>query len=1494
MKTTTPGNLKFNRWAWAALALGVFCSALGAVLLQHSNQQQAASAVAQEAQRLADTVLSRIALYQYGLRGARGAVLTAGEDGMSRALFLRYSRTRDLTREFVGARGFGFIRRVPHEREESFLRQAREDGAPDFAIRELSANPGERYVIQYIEPQASNLQAVGLDIASDDSRRQAAVAAMRSGEARLTAPITLVQATGESLQSFLFLMPIYRGGVTPASVDERERQLFGWSYAPLLMSEVLANLLPSSEDVYFQLSDITEGAPVRTFFTGSDDAKAPRLFNQVLQREVFGRHWQIEFGAHPAFVQRLHQVSPLLAFALGSLTSLLLAALLGAVSVSRRRRHNIVEQQARLAAIVESSNDAIIGTDLRGEISTWNAGAEKLFGYSAEQAVGRSIAQLLVPQEAAEEESRILAVIARGESVQSFDTQRLHQDGRRIDVSVSVAPIRGRKGNVVGASKTLRDITAKKAAEARIHELNSNLEQQVAARTAELHESNLLLSSVLRSASELSIIATDVQGNIRIFNQGAERLLGYSADEMVGRHTPRKLHVEEELELRAAQLSRELDESVEGFHVLSRPAERDGAEVREWTYVRKDGSRVPVNLMVTAIRDDQGSLTGYLGIATDITERKAAEERLKSARDQLALAAEVANLGIWSWDLADDSLQWNEHMFALYEQPPRLAGAGLNFEHWRERLHPQDRQATLDSLWAAVEGSGAYVPTFRLVLPSGRVRYVQAGARVERAADGTPLRVTGINLDITHEREMQATLRLAKEQADAANAAKSSFLANMSHEIRTPMNAVLGMLYLTQQTHLDARQRDYVDKAHSAATSLLGLLNDILDYSKIEAGKLQLDLHPFEPETLLRDLAVVLSGNLGDKDVEVLFDLDPALPGSLLGDALRLQQILINLAGNAIKFTSRGQVVVSVHPLRREGDCLHLRIAVSDSGIGISEEQLQRIFESFTQAEASTTRRFGGTGLGLFICQRLVELMGGKLQVESRLGVGSRFWFDLPLPVVAETVAKAPATAPQRPLRLLVADDNASAGEVLVRTCEALGWRADLVSGGLHAVLHYREARRQGIDYDVVLMDWRMPDLDGLQAARQIQREASPLAPPTIIMITAYGREVLANEQDGPSAPFMDFLTKPVTPRQLADSVRQVLGELPAPAAPAPREKPRRLAGRRLLVVEDNALNRQVAAELLASEGATVLLAEDGLAGVSQVCAVATPPDAVLMDMQMPGIDGLEATRRIRADGRFAELPILAMTANASQADRQACLDAGMNDHIAKPIDKEQLVRCLLAQLGAPAIPGELRVASSTTGLVESREAILDRFGGDEQLVVRVLRTFEPEMEKLLARLEQQQLAGDAETLAGTLHTLKGSAGTMGARVLGERAAALEAELLQRATEDPRANLEPQCIQELRQLLGSSVLELQGQFSPPDPFATPGERPALSRPQARQRLDEVLMLLEAGNLEAVARFDALARHQHPWPKHFKRLHERIQSLDFGSALRIGREMFEEL
>lgn len=1488
-------------WGWAlvALAAGLLISLLLSAKIGQLNDERLHESLTKQAYDLADQAEERIELYQYGLRGMRGAILTAGED-LSRELVKRYSATRDVDIEFPGARGFGFIRRVALADEAQFIQAAQSDDWPDFKIRQLGPHADERFVIQYIEPVERNKAAVGLDIASEHNRREAAWSSLLSGEVRLTGPITLVQATGSPQQSFLILMPVYQGGKTPQTQAGREQLGYGWSYAPLLMAEVMADLRMHEDELALEIVDMTDAQQPVSFFNNQTSAEFAHVAGYQIERTIYGRHWQFRFQVYPSFIHALNLPSPAIVFALGSLISVLISALLAMLISSRQRRREFLAQQERLASIVESSADGIISQDCHGDVQSWNPAAVRMFGITEADALGRPLTELIVPPELREEEHQVCVKASQGVHLLPQEGQRCRADGTLLDVSVSYAVIRDVEGKVVGMSESIRDISAQKAAQAKIIELNSNLERQVEERAGEAQRISRLLQSVLDSASEVSIIATDKDGIVTLFNQGAERMLGYRADEFVGVQSPAVLHVQQELEQRSQELTQEYGEDIRGFRVFVYIPERDGAETREWTYVRKDGERLLVNLSATAMRDIHGEISGYLGVAVDISARKASEKALEkslvmtqaildtavnpiitidsqgiirsfnpageqafgyepkeiigqnvsilmpepfaSQHDQymqrfremssnrviglsreiqarrkdgsvfpvqislgvmavgdeqiivgimidiseqraqhdalaatsaqLAMAADVAQMGIWSWTPANNDLQWNDRMFELYQQPLSLRDNGLNYDHWRMRIHPDDLERTETALNNAVAGIGVYDPVFRVVLPDGRERSIQAGAQVELAEDGTLLRVTGINSDITEQLEYEARLREAKEAADAASAAKSAFLANMSHEIRTPMNAVLGMLKLVSQTDLSGRQRDYVNKSQGAAGSLLSLLNDILDYSKIEAGKLQLDRQPFNLDEVMRNLAVVISGNLGNKPVEVLFDLDVSLPQTLMGDSNRLQQILINLACNALKFTSSGYVTVRARSVATDGGQIRLRIEVEDTGIGISADNQQRIFDGFTQAEVSTSRRFGGTGLGLVICKRLVSLMNSELHLHSELGKGSCFWFELDLPIVVPEPYAAPQFEP--PLRVLLVEDNPVTAELLQRDGCSLGWNVEVEQTGAAALQAVVRAEQQDKPYQVILLDWQLPDNEGTAVAQSLIDRLGNDAPP-VILISAYGRESLNDVLCGDNPPFCDFLSKPITPVQLSEAVMRVLhspGEAVMPLPPVDSEQ--RLAGMRILVVEDNEINREIAFELLSAEGAVVELAEGGLSGVDHVFATEEPYDVVIMDMQMPDIDGLEATRRIRADGRFNHLPILAMTANVAESDRQACLAAGMNAHVGKPIDLDNVVHSLLQLTGHASAQVSLTSDETALAALENRDILLQRFGNNQSLLVNMSERFMVDMTSLLCQLDQQWQEGRWSDSAASLHTLKGTAATMGAVTLARRSGELE------------------------------------------------------------------------------------------------------------------------
>ncbi len=764
----------------------------------------------------------------------------------------------------------------------------------------------------------------------------------------------------------------------------------------------------------------------------------------------------------------------------------------------------------------------------------------------------------------------------------------------------------------------------------------------------------------------------------------------------------------------------------------------------------------------------------------------------------------------------------------------------------------------------------------------------------------------GYLADVTAEHTAAQTLSAAKQTAEDATRSKSLFLANMSHEIRTPMNAIIGMSHLALKTGLTPRQHDYVQKIQRAGQHLLGIINDILDFSKIEADKLQVENQPFELDQLLENLATLIGDKVNAKGLELVFDVGPDVPTALVGDALRLGQILINYANNAVKFTERGEVAVTVRVRSRDQRRVLLHFAVRDTGIGLSEEQMRQLFQSFQQADASTTRKYGGTGLGLAISKKLAQLMGGEVGVESELGHGSTFWFTAHLEIGHNERVSLLPSPDLRGCRLLVVDDNDSARSVIAELLRGMRFDVQVAASGAEAVAMVRDAAAAGEPLAVVLLDWQMPGMSGIETAAAI-KALHLQQTPRLMMVTAYGREEVQQQAQG--AGIDDVLIKPVNASVLLNTLIRLLGgevDDSALAPPAPVSTLAALAtlrGARVLLAEDNELNQQVASELLADAGLVVEIANNGVEAVAM--AQRGQYDIVLMDMQMPEMDGVEATRALRALPQLDGLPVVAMTANAMQADRDLCTQAGMVDFVIKPIEPDDLWRALLRWIAprhappahepthhARAEPGPEPQAAPEDGFPHEIPGLdmvagMRRVLGKRPRYLAMLRGFVANQAGAVAQMSALIAAGDRAGAERGAHTLKGLAGNIGASALQVLAGEAEHALSPAAVGEAgaaalSARLAPQLAQ-LESVLAGQVAAivacLPAEAELEKVEVDPEQRDAVVRELGALLADDDArserLLVEHGALLAAA-----------FPQHYRKLEQAVGDFDMEQALAI--------
>jgi PAS domain S-box-containing protein len=883
-----------------------------------------------------------------------------------------------------------------------------------------------------------------------------------------------------------------------------------------------------------------------------------------------------------------------------------------------------------------------------------------------------------------------------------------------------------------------------------------------------------LLGSVIDQAPGYSFVLTfDAQsvGRYRIISRGIEPITGYTPEEILGQDDLLTSMIPEEDRRVVLEAWGRCRETLAPFRFEHRLRGRSG-RVR-W---------VRTTAMASSTRDG----LVWTGFSIDVTAEKVARQRLAKAERTLRDMTDSIPGVVYQ---LRQSPQQGMKLTFISGGVEKYSGvsrqrAEEDYSRLTDLMEPEDRTVLLDSLRHAAQTLTPVHVEWRSRTPEGTLRWYSTSASSRQEPDGSVV-WNGIVADVDRLKQAEEKLAQARESAEAANRAKSEFVANMSHEIRTPMNAIVGLSQLGLKTTHAQRLQDYLGKIYKSSQTLLEIINAILDFSKIEAGKLTLEHTHFNLYEVLDNLSGMLSLRAAEKGLELLFSVAPGVPYALLGDPLRLGQVLLNLCGNALKFTLRGRVVVSIRVQHHEDPGhVQLQFEVSDTGVGIKPEQLSRLFDPFTQADTSTTRQFGGSGLGLSISKRLVTLMDGQIGATSDPGRGSTFWFIVPLELSSASPLRL-TSSELRGMRTLVVDDNPTALDVVRIYLQSFGLRVDTVRSGAEAIEAVRRAA-QDDPYRLITMDCQMPEMNGIETVKRIgEMQLEPA--PRIVMVSAYGRGEIMRWAD--SAGVDGFLIKPVSPSLLLDTIMDIFGldvaRRRSAAAPQAEEEDL-LRGVRVLLAEDNEINRQVACELLESAGASVRAATNGIEAVARVSA--EDFDIVLMDVHMPGMDGLEAARAIRElDSARAKVPIVALTANAMVEDRARCVASGMNDHLPKPIEQQSLYSTVLrwtrrgdagtGLIGSDAGSADqslsVDVVADDTAVRMDIDTAIRRLGGKPDLYARLARRFVEDAD-IGARLTGQLERNEREEAMRTAHSTCGVAGTLGAQALRRAAAELE------------------------------------------------------------------------------------------------------------------------
>jgi PAS domain S-box-containing protein len=989
--------------------------------------------------------------------------------------------------------------------------------------------------------------------------------------------------------------------------------------------------------------------------------------------------------------------------------------------------------------MMKSTSDSIYFKDCQSRfLYVSNAQLRRLNEKDMLAVIGKSDFDFFSKEHATKSFQEEQEIIRTGTPIINEEEHSAFANGELLWSKVSRYPLYDHNRNIVGTWGISTDITNQKKAELETKE-----------REARFH--------LLAEITIEGIVIHD-GGIIKDVNPSLSVMLGYEQSELFGRNITDFICPEDRA-------------------TVAESMAKDSDRLLEISLMKKDGTKF--------LAEVEGKSMGVVGTklrmaaVRDITKRKLTEAALKDRELQMRSITDSAYDAILMLDPTGNISYWNLAALRIFGYTSEEAIGKNPKDLLMPRFHNDAPLAEFPKPHIGKKGS-VLGETFELDMVRRDQTIVPVQLSLSAVEMSNGWHSIGILRDISQQKKNEEELINAKTVAEEATHAKSEFLANMSHEIRTPMNAVIGFSELLKKTDMTLKQRDYISKIDASAKSLLGIINDILDFSKMEAGRLELERVDFRLDDVINNVISMNSNKASEKNIELINNIEIDVPYCLIGDPLRVGQVLLNLVNNAVKFTSEGHVLVQVSLVSRIDQACRVKFSVSDTGIGLTKEQKEKLFSAFSQADTSVTRRFGGTGLGLTISKRLVEMMNGAISVESEFGVGSTFSFEIEFRIQSGDKAEQPGHKKNlKNLKVLIVDDNKVSREILQEQIGAFGVDAVTVASGREAIEEVKNQSEQK-PFDLVIMDWRMPGMDGIEAAETILNDKTNSRTPMAIMVSAFGREEVAKKAE--KIGIRNFLMKPINQSLLFDTIVNMFDmdksgmTIQSGTEAVDETKDIRIDGARILLVEDNAINQEVATEILSSAGAIVEVANNGKEAIDAI--VAQTYDLVLMDLQMPVMGGYEATKRIRADRKNLDLPIIAMTAHAMQGVEAECKAAGMNDYVSKPIDPHNLFATILKWMKPKT--GASRIVSTRSDGSNKEVAVrpklpdmivgvdidegLSRVGGNKILYWKLLNDFAENYRSFIPDIQRTIKEGKIEDTRRLAHTLKGVSGNISAK----------------------------------------------------------------------------------------------------------------------------------